>query len=62
MNRSFKILRSLLADEEGNSATEYGIMLALIIVFAIFAVWETGEMQEAMWFKTAAKVQAIVPP
>jgi Flp pilus assembly pilin Flp len=62
MIRPVNFVKSLLADEDGNTATEYGIMLALIIIFAIFAVWETGEIQEAMWFRTADKVQSIVPP
>ncbi len=48
--------------DDANSATEYAIMLALIIIFGMGAVLSTGDVQRLLWIDTASKVESIVPP
>jgi Flp pilus assembly pilin Flp len=52
----------VMTEEDGVAATEYAILVALILVMCIAAVLGTGDVQKAMWFDTADKMQAIVPP
>jgi Flp pilus assembly pilin Flp len=55
------LLGKLTRQEDGNSATEYAIMIALILVFCIAALLSTGDIQQAIWFNSATKVESIVP-
>ena len=55
------LIRKLTHQEDGNTATEYAIMIALILVFCIAALLSTGDVQQAIWFNSANKVQSIVP-
>ena len=52
-NTVWRVLRPkvyrFLASEEGPTAVEYAMMLAMIIVGAIGAVLGTGEVQKAMF-------------
>lgn len=50
-----------MAEEDGVAATEYAVMLALILVFCIAALLGTGEVQEAMWQDTADTLDVIRP-
>jgi len=56
-----RLFTATLVNEEGNSATEYAIMVALILVLCIAAVLSTGDVQQAIWFNTADRVETIVP-
>jgi pilus assembly protein Flp/PilA len=47
MKRLTLRLRSLLVDEDGPTATEYAVMLALIIVVAIAAITTLGQNVDA---------------
>ena len=42
MNRCFKLVKSFLRDDSGATATEYAVMLALIIVIALGAISALG--------------------
>ena len=51
-----------LKNEDGPTAVEYAVMLAMIIVAAISAVLSTGEVQRALWFDTADALNDVVQP
>ncbi len=57
MNAFLKCLRSFVRDEEGATATEYAVMLALIIVIALGAITALGEKVSS----TFASVTAQLP-
>ncbi len=57
MNSFIKCLRSFVRDEEGATATEYAVMLALIIVIALGAITALGEKVSS----TFASVTAQLP-
>lgn len=42
-----------LKDESGPTTVEYAVLLAVIIIAAIGAVLETGDVQRALFFDTA---------
>ncbi len=42
-----------LKDENGPTTVEYAVLLAVIIIAAIGAVLETGDVQRALFFDTA---------
>ncbi|HUN81348.1 MAG TPA: Flp family type IVb pilin [Phycisphaerae bacterium] len=42
MNSCFKLVKSFLRDDSGATATEYAVMLALIIVIALGAISALG--------------------
>lgn len=42
-------IRRFLRDEDGPTAVEYAVMLAMIIVGCIAAVLSTGDIQKAMF-------------
>lgn len=42
MSNAFKRIRTFLASEDGPTATEYAVMLALIIVVALGAITALG--------------------
>jgi len=46
MNKMLQKVRELLISEEGATATEYAVMLALIIIVAIGAITLLGEKVE----------------
>jgi pilus assembly protein Flp/PilA len=54
MNRLMRFLR----DESGPTATEYAVMLALIIVVCIGAVGFFGSTASGSWTDTSAKLSA----
>lgn len=45
-------VRRFLREEDGPTAVEYAVMLAVIILAAIGAVLQTGDVQQALWFDT----------
>jgi Flp pilus assembly pilin Flp len=55
------LIQTLFRREEGNTATEYAIMIALILVLCIAALLSTGDIQQAIWFNSAAKVESVLP-
>ncbi len=56
-----KFLKSMWVDEDGVTTVEYALLVTLILVMCIAAVLSTGDVQQVLWFDTAAKVQSIVP-
>ena len=56
------ISKSLYSEEEGVTAVEYAILLAVIAIFSISAILATGDMQKALWFDTADKLGVINSP
>lgn len=46
-------------DEDGATAVEYAVMLALIIVTAVGAILNSGDVQQAMWFNTATVMEEV---
>ena len=61
IQRMAKIWSSFLRDEEAATTVEYALLIALIAVFSISAILSTGDVQRALWFDTADRVQVIVP-
>lgn len=61
INFTKKLISRTWGEEAANTATEYAIMVALILVFCIAAVLSTGNIQQSFWFNTADRVQQIVP-
>jgi len=57
----YKFYRHLMGDEDGVAAVEYAILIALILVMCLAALLGTGDVQKAIWFDTANKMQVIVP-
>lgn len=62
MNSLRKFVRTLFVEEDGNTATEYGLMLAMIVIACIVGIFSTGDVQEIFWQRTATKIEGIVPP
>ncbi len=56
-----RLIKTTWRDDAANTATEYAIMIALILVFCIAALLSTGDIQQSFWFNTADQVQQIVP-
>ncbi len=52
---------SFLRDEEAATAVEYALLIAMIAIFSISAILQTGDVQKALWFDTADEIQVIVP-
>lgn len=61
MNYLKKIIINIWCDEEGNTATEYAVMIALILVMCILAILNTGDVQQALWFNSADRIEVILP-
>ena len=55
-----KFVQLLWKQEEGTSATEYAIMITLILVFCIAAVLSTGDIQKAMWLDNADTITSKI--
>ena len=51
-------VKSLVASEDGPTATEYAVMLALIIVVSIAAITAIGEKVETIF----TNVETALPP
>jgi pilus assembly protein Flp/PilA len=56
MTQWIKKLNSFLRDEEGATATEYAVMLALIIVIALGAISALGTKVSATFSDVTAKL------
>ncbi|QDV90283.1 Flp/Fap pilin component [Phycisphaerae bacterium RAS2] len=57
MNKFFNGLKAFIRDEEGATATEYAVMLALIIVIALGAISALGTKVSS----TFADIEAAMP-
>jgi pilus assembly protein Flp/PilA len=55
-------IAQFLRDESGPTAVEYAIMLAVILLACISAVLSTGDVQQAMFFDTAAELNEKMFP
>lgn len=56
--RAWKQIRNFLRDEEGATAVEYGVMVALIIAVAIVAVATLGGKVNTAFTKTNTELTA----
>ena len=56
-----RFLKHILTVDEGVTAVEYAVMLAMIIVAAIGAILNAGNVQKALWFDTADSMTEITP-
>ncbi|MEK6643214.1 MAG: Flp family type IVb pilin [Planctomycetota bacterium] len=56
MNNWIKKLNSFLRDEDGATATEYAVMLALIIVIALGAISALGTKVSATFSDVTSKL------
>jgi pilus assembly protein Flp/PilA len=56
----FKLFKSLLRDEDGPTAVEYGVMLALIVVACIGAVHQMANATAASFDTSAAELADIL--
>ena len=61
IQRLSNIWRSFLCNEEAATAVEYALLIALIAIFSIGAILQTGDVQRALWFDTADDIQVIAP-
>jgi pilus assembly protein Flp/PilA len=57
-----RYLRTFVLDESGPSATEYAVMLALIVVVAIAAVNTVGNSTSSIWTNDGNKINAALGP
>ena len=53
--------KTFLAEEAGVTAVEYAIMLAVIAIFSISAILSAGDVQRALWFDSADRLEVIKP-
>ncbi len=58
MNRCF--WRRLVREDDGTTATEYAVMLALILVAVISAVNSVGNSTSAGWSKNVGAINSAV--
>lgn len=56
MKSSMNCLRSFVFEEEGATATEYAVMLALIIVIALGAITALGEKVSSTFTNVTAQL------
>jgi Flp pilus assembly pilin Flp len=60
MNFSIRhCLQAFFSGQEGATTVEYALLLALIIVFSVSAILSSGDVQQALWFNTADRVEVI---
>ena len=57
-----KLTINLLVEEDGPTAVEYAVMLAVIILACIGAVLSTGDVQQAMFQDTADSMNNAMFP
>jgi Flp pilus assembly pilin Flp len=53
-------LKRFLLDEEATAATEYAVMLALILVVIIATVRAVGTTNGGMWSNTASQLNSVM--
>ncbi len=58
MNKFFNFARDFLVNEDGPTAVEYAVMLALIIVVCLTAISAIGTNANATFNSVAAKLPA----
>lgn len=56
---TFDTLKSLMADESGATAIEYGLIAALVSVAAITALTEMGSALQLMFQRVADNLQIV---
>ena len=56
INYSKRLLRRLIFETDGATAVEYAVMLAMIIIAAIGAILNSGNVQQAIWTDTADNI------
>ena len=56
-----KKINRFLASEDGPTAVEYAVMLALIIVVCISAVAAVGTETSELFFDTSNKIDEVMP-
>lgn len=52
--------KHFVREEEAATTVEYALLVALIIVFSVSAILNTGEAQDALWFDTADTLEATI--
>lgn len=56
------LTKRLLIEEDGPTAVEYAVMLAVIIIACIGAVLSTGDVQKAMFEDTGTSMNEALFP
>ena len=59
MNRFAQRIRHFLTSEDGPTAVEYAVMLALIIAVCVAAITAVGSQTSAQWNNIATQVGAL---
>lgn len=59
MNALRRLFHHILATDDGVSTTEYAVMLAMIILVAVGAIVNAGQMHRAFWLDSAAKLDTM---
>ncbi len=62
MNYVKKLAINLLVEEDGPTAVEYAVMLAVIILACIGAVLSTGDVQQSMFQDTSDSMNDAMFP
>jgi pilus assembly protein Flp/PilA len=62
MNYLKKLAYGLLVEEDGPTAVEYAVMLAVIIVACIGAVLSTGDVQQSLFVDTGDSMNNAIFP
>jgi pilus assembly protein Flp/PilA len=55
-----RYLRRFLIDEQGPTAVEYAVMLALVLIAVISAINAVGNSTSAMWQNDANRINSAV--
>ena len=56
-----KFIRRFLDSEDGVTTVEYAVLLAMIIVAAIGAILNSGNVQAELWFSTSEQFNDAMP-
>ena len=58
-NYFYSKIVAFVKDEDGPTAVEYAIMVAMILVGMISAILSTGDVQRALFFETSDDIEAV---
>jgi Flp pilus assembly pilin Flp len=59
MKSTRRLFQRLFRQTEGATASEYAVMLMLILVAAVGAILNAGSVQKAIWFDSADKLDEV---
>ena len=55
-----RLYQTMLAKDEGTTAVEYAVLIAIIVVFCLASVISTGDFQKQVWIDTSASIENAI--